>query len=141
MFTDAGPVVGVVVDVGVSVAIGVSGVGVGVGVGKPPTVKHAENSEVDPGDGAIPREADGRTPLASGDGPISVAVAVRICPGTTTDGTVTEKVAFPLPSVVTLAGVGSPRNVWPSPFPEGSQTAFEKNCRRKDVFAALLRIP
>ena len=82
------------------------------------TVMHAENSEV----------------LFVG----SVAVATTTLPAGTLTGSVTLIVAFPLPSVVTLL---EPRNAVPSPLPEASQAAFEKNSILNAVLAVLFRVP
>ena len=59
---------------------------------------------------------------------MSVAVAVTRPPGTIVTGSVTSKDPLPLPSVGTDA---DPRNVSPSPCPEGSQRRVEKNCTVK----------
>lgn len=54
----------------------------------------------------------------------SVAVAVTESVGETAGEELNVKLAFPLPSVVTLV---EPRKVCPSPKPEGSQLGLEKN--------------
>jgi hypothetical protein len=136
-----GDPVGVGVDVGVNVGPPGVTVIVGVGVGPPATTKQAENSDVVPGETISPRGAIRRTPLVRLGGPTSVAVAVIACPGTTTVGTVTVKLPLPVPSVTTFEGVACPRNVCPSPFPEGSHAVFEKNCRKKDVLGVLFSVP
>ena len=47
---------------------------------------------------------------------------------------VTENVASPLPSIVTVV---EPRTTWPSPNPDESRAAFEKNSIVNAVFAVL----
>src|SRR6266566_7207484 len=79
---------------------------------------HAENSEVFPAG--------------------SVAVAVRRACGETVTGRFTLNVALHEPSVVTSV---EPRNVCPSPEPEGSQEALEKNSIRYVVFATEFSVP
>ena len=48
------------------------------------------------------------------------------------------KLALQVLPVVTLV---APRKVCPSPFPEGSHTALEKNSTRKVVLAVLFKVP
>ena len=79
---------------------------------------HAENSEVLP-DGLV-------------------AVAVMTSPTEAAVGSVRLKVAFPLALVVVDP---EPRNVRPSPFPEASHDALEKNSRVNVVLTVLFRVP
>jgi len=122
--TPAGVFVTVEVGVGVEVCFS----GVFVGVGPPTTVKQAENSEVGPcgpmtpWTDFVPRPRDGL--FVIGGGGRLVAVAVTTSPMETTVGTVTEKVASPVAFVLTVSGTAAPRNVRPSPVPDGSQAAF-----------------
>ena len=57
---------------------------------------------------------------------------------TVVSGMLAVKLALPVPSVVTDI---EPRRVCPSPFPDPSHAAFEKNSRRNVVFALLFRVP
>ena len=82
------------------------------------TVRQPENSEV----------------LLAG----SVAVAVITCPAAVTPGRIARKRTFPPRFVVTAV---EPRRVFPSPCPDGSQEAFEKNCNVKVVLGVLFRLP
>jgi len=69
-----------------------------------------------------------------------VAVAVTNEPGETETGNVTLNDAFPEASVVTA--VKAPRNVCPSPNPEGSHTGLEKNSSVNPLpFLVLLNVP
>jgi hypothetical protein len=104
----------VAVEVAVAVAVDVE---VAVGEGAP-TGAQFENSEVFP----------------SG----SVAVAVRNCPTLTGGRSLKEKLASPLPSVVTFL---VPRNIWPSPYPYPSHALLAKNWTRKVVFGVEFRVP
>src|SRR6266542_1019018 len=81
------------------------------------TLAHAENSDV----------------LPAG----SVAVAVMTWPAVFT-GNVTLKAALQEPSVVTVV---EPRNLCPSPYPEGSQEGLEKNSIEKVVVGRLSSPP
>ena len=58
----------------------------------------------------------------------SVAVAVTNSPAETGTRKLAVKLALPLPSVARFL---VPRNVSPSPLPEGSHTLFEKNSSLK----------
>jgi hypothetical protein len=68
----------------------------------------------------------------------SVAVATTALPSVTPKGSDALIAALPLPSVVTLE---KPIRVVPSPFPEPSQAALEKNSIRNVLFAVLLSVP
>jgi hypothetical protein len=68
----------------------------------------------------------------------SVAVAVISRPDGNVIGKVTLKLVFPLPSVITVV---EPIKVSPSPLPEGSQAALEKNSSENVVLAVLLSVP
>jgi hypothetical protein len=111
--------VGVVVAVGVAASVGVDvavGVALAAGMG---TATQAENSEV----------------LLAG----SVAVAVIACPPATATGSVALKGALPVPSVATVM---APRNACPSPWPDASHAALEKNSMLKPgVLGVLSRDP
>lgn len=107
------------VGVGVKVAVGV-GDGLGVGVAIP---AHCENSDVSIG---LP-EASRR-----------VAVAVATVSPVGSGNISGPKVAVQLSFVVTFI---VPRKCAPSPKPDGSQEAFEKNSRRKLVFDELFSVP
>ena len=67
----------------------------------------------------------------------SVAVDVMNWPGVTATAKNWLIVAL-FPTVVNDI---DPRNVWPSPLPEGSQVGFEKNSTRKAVLAVLFKVP
>jgi hypothetical protein len=111
--------VGVAVAVGVLVAADAVGDGVAVAavlVGAGATVTHCENADV---------------LLAK-----SVAVAVTKLPAG--PGNVTSKLAFPVPSVARSV---APKNVSPSPKPDGSQAPTAKNSMRKLVDGALVTVP
>src|ERR1043166_4405113 len=82
-----------------------------------PAAKHGENSDV------LPRA--------------SVAVAVMFRPNTVT-GNVTEKLALPPASVVTVI---EPRYKRPSPLPEASHWPLEKKSRSNAAFARLFNVP
>src|SRR5215213_9563947 len=86
-----------------------------LGAACPPA--HLENSEVLP------------------EGSVAVAV-IQWLDGTTT-GSVTLKDAL-LPAAATLA---APRTFWPSPKPEGSHCALEKNSRWNCGLAVELSVP
>ena len=73
------------------------------------TATHAENSEVLPG--------------------TSVAVAVMARPKATLTGRSSENT--PLLSIKAVATWAEPKNVSPSPWPDGSQAGLEKNRRMK----------
>ena len=90
----------------------------GVGDGAAITSIHSENSDV----------------LLFG----SVAVAVMKWPTGTVSGKVTEKLASPLPLVVTSV---EPRKFSPSPYPVGSDDASEKNSSLNSVLAMLFSVP
>ena len=109
------------VGVTVGVTVGPGGVSVGVrvavGVTPPATGKHGENSDV----------------LLVG----LVAVVKIIWPGAT-GNTIGPSVPLHVASVVTFV---NPRNVWPSPFPEGSHAALENNSTRNVVLAVLSKVP
>src|SRR5262249_43694771 len=135
----ATPVVGVLVGVLVGVFVGVFvswpvgvlvGVLVGVFVGPgAPATKEAENSDV---------SAGRSEPTVS-----SVAVAVTtVCPPGIANET-GPKLPFgvPVPAQVPVVRVVKPRKVCPSPFPEGSQEALEKNSIWKVLFEMLFRVP
>ena len=101
--------VGVLVDVLVGVLVAGVPVAVTVGVrvaGSPGTNRQAENSEVLP--------------------VMSVAVEVINSPPPTPTGSVKVKAALQSASVFTVV---CPRYISPSPWPDGSQTRFAKNCR------------
>ena len=102
--------VGVAVGVGVLVTVGVL---VGVAVGAPGMVTQAENSEVLP------------------EGSVAVAVT-KTSPGGKANGGSGPKVALgvPLPAQTPVVTFVEPRKVFPSPLPEGSQFALEKNSSR-----------
>ena len=68
----------------------------------------------------------------------SATVVVMNWPTGTSISKVSEKLMSPSPSVVTNV---DPRNVSPSPLPEGSQALLEKNSRRNRVLAVLLSVP
>ena len=68
----------------------------------------------------------------------SEAVATTALPAGTLTGSVTLMEALPLPSVMMFV---KPRNVVPSPLPDGSQAEFEKNSIRNAVLAVLLSMP
>jgi hypothetical protein len=130
--------VGVIVGVGVGVKVGPPGVMVGVGVGVgPPTMKHAENSDVEPGIGC-PWAERRRAPAGMGRGPRFVAVAVTAWPGDTVPVKAKSNARFPLPSVTSENPC---RNVWPSPFPDGSHVALAKNSTRTEEFGVVFRVP
>ena len=93
-------------------------VGVGVGGGPPVTWTQPENSDVFPFG--------------------SVAVAVTTAPPATITGKVTVMLAVQVPLVVTIA---KPRKVCPSPLPDESHAALEKNSILNVVLAVLLRLP
>ena len=111
------PGVGVGVGVGVAVGVGV-GVAVGVGVGVEPKSEQRANSEV----------------LPFG----SVAVAVMKLPEGIAIGKVTAKLARQPPFVVTVA---EPMSISPSPKPEGSQAALEKNSIVNVMLGVLFSVP
>jgi hypothetical protein len=119
-----GVFVGVLVGVFVGVLVGVFvGVFVGVLVGAT-MAKQVENSDVSIG---------ASEPTASN---VAVAVMTFWPPGMgKTSG---PKVAPQPASVVTVV---DPRKVCPSPLPEGSHEAFEKNSIRKELLAVLSRVP
>ena len=109
--------VGVIVVVAVAVAVG-------VGVGVPLcTVTQAENSDV----------SIGAPPASS-----LVAVAATTMWPAGSGKLTGPKVALQFPSVVTFV---EPRNVWPSPNPDGSHDTLEKNSSRKLVFGTLFSVP
>lgn len=113
------PGVGVGVGVGVAVGVGVGvGVAVGVGVGVEPKSEQRANSEV----------------LPFG----SVAVAVMKLPEGIAIGKVTAKLATQPPFVVTVA---EPMSISPSPKPEGSQAALEKNSIVNVMLGVLFSVP
>src|SRR5207245_204777 len=68
----------------------------------------------------------------------SVAVAAMNSPGGTAKAKRAVKCAFPLLSVVTVI---EPRNVCPSPKPDGSHAVFAKNSSVKVVFGVLVNDP
>jgi hypothetical protein len=111
------PGVGVGVGVGVAVGVGV-GVAVGVGVGVEPKSEQRANSEV----------------LPFG----SVAVAVMKLPERIAIGKVTAKLARQPPFVVTVV---EPMSISPSPKPEGSQAALEKNSIVNVMLGVLFSVP
>jgi hypothetical protein len=114
---DVGVAVGV--NVGVGVEVGVA-VGVGVGVGP---ANDAENSDVSIG-------------LSDSSSLVAVAVTNTWLGGTGNESG--PKLALQFPSVVTFV---EPRKVCPSPKPDGSPSALEKNSRRNVVFETLSNVP
>src|SRR5262245_11700759 len=102
---------------GVGVCVGVA-VGVGVGVEVEPRSEQRANSEV----------------LPFG----SVAVAVMKLPDGIATGKVTAKLATQPPFVVAVA---EPMSISPSPKPEGSQAAFEKNSILNVILGVLFSVP
>jgi hypothetical protein len=104
----------------------------------PLVATHAENSDVSVnGETAKP---SGRTAIGSVTAPaVGISVAVDVI----TEPPIAEKLtllklAEQFASVVTLV---DPRNVCPSPLPDGSHAAFEKNSTRKELLAVLFSVP